>query len=676
MPERFKPEPAYDSGWNDATTGQDDDPLAELARLVQGVGTPSQPLVRPAPPRGEGGFRTPASRFAPAPSQAPAQQYQPSPQQQYPAEPALSDFDHTDLASDLEAELMRDLQDSFAAVRAPIEQQPPMPGPGPAHTDELDFDAFADMHMRQSNPMDASRTPSRQQDEQAAIESLASWREVKEARFKPKGAAPIIRPRNESETGATARAPERAAPRVAQPAPATDPLAYDPDIAAVAAVADSFARSPVRETPARNYESLEPAIMPESYSSVPGYSAAEHEPLDEDEYEPPRRAARGGRRGLVLVASLLGVVLIGTLAVFGFKGLSGGGSTTGEPPVIAADTGLTKIPATDPGTTASSDTGKLVYDRVANGDDTAGSSLAPDDTVTTVPRPESQSTEASREISRIILPDPRDPQVPEEQATTARAPSAEESAVGPKRVRTVVVRPDGTIVSSTAAPAAQPATAARPLPAPADTSVATTETTADTRPAPAPAAANDRPPQPSAPAAKTTDDSIAMGDDFEEGIPLAEDDEPIEPPPATRGTQTASATPDKSGPLSLLPKSGTAAKPAAAEKPATKPAKVAAVEPTDTVDPAPAPATASTGNYYVQISSQRSESAAADSYRDVQRKFPSILGNRTPDIRKADLGDKGIYYRARVSPGMSSAEANKLCTSLKSAGGDCIVTSN
>ena len=225
MPERFKPEPAYDSGWNDPTvTGQDEDPLAELARLVQGVGNPTQPLVRPAPPRGEGGFRTPASRFAPAANVATAQQI--------PLEPELSEFDHANLASDLEAELMRDLQDSFAAVRAPIEQQPPPPDTGPALTDELDFDAFADMHLRQSNPMDAPRP--QQRSEQAPVESLANWREGREVRFKPKGAAPVIR----SRTGEDAGAATRSAPRALQTHPAADPLAYDPDIAAVAAVAE------------------------------------------------------------------------------------------------------------------------------------------------------------------------------------------------------------------------------------------------------------------------------------------------------------------------------------------------------------------------------------------------------------------------------------------------------
>ena len=162
--------------------------------------------------------------------------------------------------------------------------------------------------------------------------------------------------------------------------------------------------------------------MPQEYSTVPGYGAATRAYPEDDHM--PRAERSGGRKGLLLVASLLGVVLIGTLAVFGFKGLSGEG-TTGEAPIIAADSTPAKVRAADTGA-STSDSGKLVYDRIGTGEDTRDTSLTSDNSVTTVPRPETQSTEASREISRIILPDPRDPPVPEDQTATARAPSAEE----------------------------------------------------------------------------------------------------------------------------------------------------------------------------------------------------------------------------------------------------------
>lgn len=82
------------------------------------------------------------------------------------------------------------------------------------------------------------------------------------------------------------------------------------------------------------------------------------------------------------------------------------------------------------------------------------------------------------------------------------------------------------------------------------------------------------------------------------------------------------------------------------------------------------------GGYLVQVSSQRNEADAQASFRVLQGKFPSLLGSRTPVIRRADLGAKGVYYRAMVGPFASSGEASRLCGSLKSAGGQCVVQRN
>ena len=80
--------------------------------------------------------------------------------------------------------------------------------------------------------------------------------------------------------------------------------------------------------------------------------------------------------------------------------------------------------------------------------------------------------------------------------------------------------------------------------------------------------------------------------------------------------------------------------------------------------------------YVVQVSSQRSEADAQASYRALQGKFPSVLGSRAPLIKRADLGDKGVYYRAMVGPFASSEEAAQVCGNLKTAGGQCVVQKN
>jgi hypothetical protein len=80
------------------------------------------------------------------------------------------------------------------------------------------------------------------------------------------------------------------------------------------------------------------------------------------------------------------------------------------------------------------------------------------------------------------------------------------------------------------------------------------------------------------------------------------------------------------------------------------------------------------GNYVVQISSDRNRAEAEVSFKAVQAKYPRILGNRQPLIYRADLGPKGIYYRALVGP-LTAEAANQLCGNLKASGGKCIVRS-
>ena len=81
------------------------------------------------------------------------------------------------------------------------------------------------------------------------------------------------------------------------------------------------------------------------------------------------------------------------------------------------------------------------------------------------------------------------------------------------------------------------------------------------------------------------------------------------------------------------------------------------------------------GGYLVQVSSQRSEADAQASYRALQAKY-SLLKSRQPIIRRADLGAKGIYYRAMVGPFESGDEAVQFCNGLKQAGGQCLIHRN
>lgn len=155
--------------------------------------------------------------------------------------------------------------------------------------------------------------------------------------------------------------------------------------------------------------------------------------------------------------------------------------------------------------------------------------------------------------------------------------------------------------------------------------------------------------------------------------------------PAPRNTRSAAAAPAAQTD-SDAPSGGSAP---LALSPAAPPQRHAARQPVPAVTsstsgggaPFPTPIPSSTGShvaagaYAVQVTSQRSEADAQASFRSLQQQFPSVLGNRQPVIRRADLGEKGTYYRAQI-PFPSQNEASEFCSSLKAAGGQCVVQRN
>jgi cell division septation protein DedD len=138
--------------------------------------------------------------------------------------------------------------------------------------------------------------------------------------------------------------------------------------------------------------------------------------------------------------------------------------------------------------------------------------------------------------------------------------------------------------------------------------------------------------------------------------------------PAVPRTQPSAA--NASAPLSLAPQ-GNQPAPAADTRP-----RVAAASPAQAAPETAPGGGGGGGGYLVQVSSQRNEADAQASYRALQGKFPAVLGSRSPVIKRADLGDKGVYYRAMVGPFGSPDEASQFCSSLKTAGGQCVVQRN
>jgi hypothetical protein len=152
--------------------------------------------------------------------------------------------------------------------------------------------------------------------------------------------------------------------------------------------------------------------------------------------------------------------------------------------------------------------------------------------------------------------------------------------------------------------------------------------------------------------------------------------QPQSAPARPTAQQQGSKPSDANEPLSIVPSSNDAATATAGSARTAPPARPAPVgKPAATEIASTSPA-ASGGGYAVQVLSQRNEEEVQSSFRALQAKYPKLLGGREPMVRRADLGAKGVYYRAMVGPFVSAEQANELCSGLKAAGGSCIVQKN
>lgn len=107
---------------------------------------------------------------------------------------------------------------------------------------------------------------------------------------------------------------------------------------------------------------------------------------------------------------------------------------------------------------------------------------------------------------------------------------------------------------------------------------------------------------------------------------------------------------------------------------APAPAAAAAAPAAAPATPQPTTAVASGGSAsaYVQLASQRSEEAARQSAQAIATRYGVLFGGASLEIQRVDLGERGIYYRVLV-PANSRESAANICTNVKAAGGDCLL---
>lgn len=355
---------------------------------------------------------------------------------------------------------------------------------------------------------------------------------------------------------------------------------------------------------------------------------------------PRARARTGALRpfiGLGVAAVLLVVAGGGLYWVLGNNQ-----GTTGAAPVLTADTTPVKEPPPAVPVNANNPPASVVLNELSGGNATPA-------TEQLVSRDQTGDTAAV--------------------AAIAPTETTGEEGLANRKVRTVTVRPDGTIVNSDDALAG-----AEKLPV-------------------------DRPNVPAVPnASLDNSDLLSAAAAVPATTPSALTGTPVASAQPTALTPTPAAAVDpanvtSTGAVAPVPRPRMTNRPTAAIGPQPTNAVNAVVNTANdpigalaaqalqpqTATPAPAatapPATTSGAQpaAYVQLSSQRDENVARQSLIEINERYGKMLGTVLPEVQRVDLGAKGVYYRVRV-PADSMTSANQLCDQIKSARGDCFVT--
>lgn len=318
-------------------------------------------------------------------------------------------------------------------------------------------------------------------------------------------------------------------------------------------------------------------------------------------------------RNLLIGGLIAGVALIGGLGAFAF---SYGGGSGGAPELVRAEDGPVKIRPENPGGATVPNQENKVYERVAGEGKANG--VGQESLVTTAEEPLDVMPPADDNVAASGKGEDRIEQILQD---TEGQSDAELAAVAPRKVRTMVVKADGTLV----------------------------EREED------PGTSNEQ-----------TDTIPAAGRPATEGIPGATQDVPaLAPVPGETEVAAAPPAPETTG-------STPATAPIAPLRPAEQPIDVVGEVKPDQVAAATT-AAAAAGSWAMQIASQPSEAAAQSSYQDLARRYGSVLQGRSVNIVKAEIAGKGTFWRVRV-PANTRSEAIGLCEQYKAAGGNCFVS--
>ncbi len=79
------------------------------------------------------------------------------------------------------------------------------------------------------------------------------------------------------------------------------------------------------------------------------------------------------------------------------------------------------------------------------------------------------------------------------------------------------------------------------------------------------------------------------------------------------------------------------------------------------------------GSYLLQIGAYKSEAEAMAAWKTYEGKHAALLSGFSPDVQKADLAEKGVWYRLRIASFSDKDAAMALCDRLKAQNGACFL---
>lgn len=86
-----------------------------------------------------------------------------------------------------------------------------------------------------------------------------------------------------------------------------------------------------------------------------------------------------------------------------------------------------------------------------------------------------------------------------------------------------------------------------------------------------------------------------------------------------------------------------------------------------------APIFVASGPYVAQLAALQSEAATDQAWRRLSSRAPQLFAHARIDVERADLGQRGVYYRVRAGYFADRTNAARFCERIRQMGQDCIV---